>query len=110
MSNTPYIGLRPFKPEETDIFFGREQHTDELIDCLAQQHFLAVVGLSGCGKSSLVKTGLIPSLQAGFLNTAGTHWHIAQFRPTNQPFENLANALIDSEALGDNYQKALELF
>ncbi len=49
MSNQPYIGLRPFEREETDIFFGREQHSDELIDRLGFSHFLAVIGPSGCG-------------------------------------------------------------
>ena len=42
MSLKPYIGLRPFERNETELFFGREQHTDELIDRLGSQHFLAV--------------------------------------------------------------------
>lgn len=108
MSHSPYAGLRPFKREETDIFFGREEHTDELLSHLSQQHFLAVIGMSGCGKSSLVKTGLIPNLEAGFLNAAGTHWRIAEMRPGHQPFKNLAEALINTQALGASYQTAIE--
>ena len=59
MSNEyPYPGLRPFERHETDIFFGREEHTDQLLERFDHTHFLAVVGPSGCGKSSLVRTGL----------------------------------------------------
>jgi energy-coupling factor transporter ATP-binding protein EcfA2 len=107
MSQYPYVGLRSFEREETDIFFGREDHTDELLNHLSQQHFLAVTGDSGCGKSSLVKTGLIPSLQAGFLSQAGTHWRIAEMHPGHQPFANLAQALIDRDALGEDYKTDL---
>ncbi len=46
----PYPGLRPFERDETDIFFGREDHTDQLLEKLGQNSFLAVVGPSGCGK------------------------------------------------------------
>jgi hypothetical protein len=95
MSNQPYIGLRPFDRSETDIFFGREQHTDELIDYLGSKHFLAVIGPSGCGKSSLIKTGLIAGLQAGYLATAGSYWRIVEMRPSNQPFKALAAKLFD---------------
>jgi energy-coupling factor transporter ATP-binding protein EcfA2 len=107
MSKFPYAGLRPFQSDETAIFFGREQHTDELLARLSQQQFLAVVGYSGSGKSSLVKAGLIPSLHAGFLGKAGTYWQIAQMRPGNEPFTNLADALIDENTLGESYRIAL---
>jgi tetratricopeptide (TPR) repeat protein len=105
MSLYPYVGLRPYQRDEADIFFGREEHTDELLNKLAQQHFLAVLGVSGCGKSSLVKAGLIPSLEAGFLNEAGTHWRIAEMRPGDYPFANLATALVN--ALDSNYHTDL---
>ena len=93
MSNQPYIGLRPFERNETDIFFGRETHSDELINRLGTQHFLAVIGTSGCGKSSLVKTGLIAGLEVGFLAKAGTNWSIVEMRPGQQPFQALAEKL-----------------
>jgi WD40 repeat protein/energy-coupling factor transporter ATP-binding protein EcfA2 len=107
MSRQPYIGLRAFSREEQALFFGREQHSNELIQRLKEQHFLAVVGDSGCGKSSLIKAGLIPSLQAGFLADAGSHWRIVETRPTNEPFANLAKALCEDNALGKDYQTAL---
>src|SRR5215468_11137525 len=102
-SNFPYPGLRPFERYETDIFFGREEHTDQLLARLAQTHFLAVVGPSGCGKSSLVRTGLLAGLETGFLVSAGARWRIADMRPGNQPFARLADALVDNEVLGPEY-------
>ena len=98
MSKQPYIGLRPFERDETDIFFGREQHTYELINRLGANHFLAVIGASGCGKSSLVKTGLIAGLEAGYLATSNTHWRIVEMRPGNQPFKALAEQLFNALA------------
>jgi WD40 repeat protein/energy-coupling factor transporter ATP-binding protein EcfA2 len=89
----PYPGLRPFRQDEAHLFFGRERHTDELIEHLGRGRFLAVVGPSGCGKSSLVRTGLLPGLEGGLLPAAGTHWREAVMRPAGRPFANLAEAL-----------------
>jgi len=61
----PYPGLRPFEPSESNLFFGRDLQVLELEERLRQKRFLAVVGVSGSGKSSLVRAGLIPSLQRG---------------------------------------------
>ena len=103
MSDFPYPGLRPFQRHETDIFFGRDEHTDQLIEKLGHTHFIAVIGPSGCGKSSLVRTGLLAGLETGFLANAGTHWRIAEFRPGNRPFFHLAEALLAEKALGRAY-------
>jgi len=103
MNDYPYPGLRPFERDETYIFFGRDQHTDQLIEKLGNSHFLAVVGPSGCGKSSLVRTGLLAGLQTGFLTSAGGHWRVAEFRPGNRPFFRLAEALLAEKALGAEY-------
>ena len=79
MSNEyPYPGLRPFERHETDIFFGREEHTDQLLERFDHTHFLAVVGPSGCGKSSLVRTGLLAGLETGLLLSTGASWRIAE--------------------------------
>ncbi|MGB3188113.1 MAG: CHAT domain-containing protein [Limnoraphis sp.] len=59
----PFRGLYPFKPENRAFFFGREPLVQELKQKLVGEHFLAVVGKSGCGKSSLVLAGLVPTLQ-----------------------------------------------
>ena len=55
----PYPGLRPFRRDEFEIFFGREEHFAKLAEMLQRHHFVAVVGPSGCGKSSLVTAGLL---------------------------------------------------
>lgn len=90
----PYIGLRDFKRGEGDIFFGRDEQIDQLISLLKKWHFLAVVGDSGCGKSSLVRAGLLYSLEQGFYE--GYQWKIVKSRltfPESEPFTNLHNAL-----------------
>ncbi len=103
MSKYPYPGLRPFKREETDIFFGRDELSIQLIEQIGNTHFLAVVGLSGCGKSSLVRTGLLADLERGLLPSAGIRWRIAELRPGNHPFTRLAEALLVDEALKEEY-------
>jgi len=99
----PYIGLRPFQREDADLFFGREDQVEELLDRLESHRFLAVVGTSGCGKSSLVRAGLIPDLENGFMAEAGEDWQFATLLPGNAPIRNLAAALADSGALGDQH-------
>ncbi len=89
----PYPGLRPFEADESDLFFGRETQTDELLRRLGRSRFVAVVGTSGSGKSSLVRAGLLPALRGGFLVASGSHWRIAVFRPGGAPIESLASAL-----------------
>jgi WD40 repeat protein/energy-coupling factor transporter ATP-binding protein EcfA2 len=89
----PYPGLRPFEPGEAHLFFGRDAQVDELLRRLAAHRFLAIVGTSGCGKSSLVKAGLLPNLHGGGMVAAGSAWRIATMRPGADPIGNLAAAL-----------------
>jgi len=58
----PYRGLEPFEEEHKDIYFGRDAAIDELIGCLAKNNLVAIVGVSGSGKSSLVRAGLARGL------------------------------------------------
>lgn len=95
----PYPGLRPFESWEGEIFFGREEHTNRLLDILQQQHFLAVIGPSGSGKSSLVRAGLLPALPLGSLGT-GSDWRVALMRPGNRPIRSLVQALLKRSTLG----------
>lgn len=95
----PFPGLRAFEPEEDYLFFGREKETDELRRRLRTSRFLAVIGSSGSGKSSLVKSGLIPSLHAGFMSRAGSSWRVAMLRPGEDPIGNLSRALEISEVV-----------
>lgn len=98
-ASSPYPGLRPFSEDEAELFFGREEQTDELLDRLRRTRFLAIVGPSGCGKSSLVRAGMIAALQTGLMSGTGAHWRIAQMRPGARPLWRLANALAAPEAL-----------
>ena len=95
----PFPGLRPFMQEEADLFFGRDRQSDELVRRLASRRFLAVVGTSGSGKSSLVRAGLLPSLEGGFMAGAGAHWRIAILRPQDDPIGFLAQAIVDTGVL-----------
>ena len=97
MISLPYPGLRPFRPDESHIYFGRDEQTDELLERLSHSRFLAVVGPSGCGKSSLVNTGVIASLQMGILASTGSHWQVARMQPRGHPMANLAQALVQSQ-------------
>ncbi len=97
---TPYPGLRPFRREEADLFFGREEQVEDMLARLETHRFMAVVGSSGCGKSSLVQAGLLPALEEGFLSGAGPYWRMAIMRPGNAPFERLTEALLQPDALG----------
>ena len=90
----PYPGLRPFEAHEADLFFGREPHVDALLNRLSRSHFVAVVGESGAGKSSLVRAGLLPALVAGFVVEAGSDWRVVVVRPGGAPLTTLANALL----------------
>jgi hypothetical protein len=100
----PFPGLRPFEPDEDHLFFGREKETDELLERLRTSRFLAVVGTSGCGKSSLVRSGLIPSLHGGFMAKAGSNWRVSLLRPGEDPIGHLVKALDIPEVIGSTYE------
>jgi energy-coupling factor transporter ATP-binding protein EcfA2 len=89
----PFVGLRPFRPDEALLFFGRRQQTMELLDRLDRSRLLAVVGSSGCGKSSLVFAGLLPQLEGGFLVENRDRWTIVRMAPGERPLARLAAGL-----------------
>ena len=86
----PYPGLRPFLQHEAKLFFGRANEINRMLARLEKNRFLAVVGGSGSGKSSLVRAGLLPVLGQGYLLGAGTDWRFVVMRPGGDPFGNLA--------------------
>ena len=88
----PYKGLESFdfNSEDPQYFYGRTALTDELLERVRCSNFLAVVGSSGSGKSSLVKAGLLYQLQLGRRLGGSENWRIAIFRPGERPFSNLA--------------------
>lgn len=88
-----YPGLRPFRRDESILFFGRQEHVDELLGRLEETSFVAVVGLSGSGKSSLVLAGLLSAIERGHLGGVGSLWQVADLRPGSDPLGALAAAL-----------------
>lgn len=88
----PYVGLEAFSASQSAYFFGREEAVQELLKRLNTGRFLTVIGSSGCGKSSLIKAGLLPELQRDRL-VGSSHWAIATLTPTNQPCHALTKAL-----------------
>lgn len=100
MTENPFPGLRPFKYEETRLFFGRDGQSQELLKRLQDSRFLALVGVSGSGKSSLVRAGLLPALDGGLMSSVDSDWRVAVFRPGNNPIRNMARALVTEAKLG----------
>lgn len=89
----PYRGLLTFHEEHAGFFFGRDGDTQRLIEKMKTQRFLAVLGSSGSGKSSLVRAGLVPALRKGGLPGSGT-LTIEVFTPGAQPLTALAANLV----------------
>jgi len=108
-SANPFPGLRPFESSETHLFFGRDGQSEELLRRLKRTRFLAVVGTSGSGKSSLVRAGLLPALQGGLMASAGSDWRIAILRPGGDPIGNLARALAAPAVLGARDEKGADM-
>lgn len=88
----PYKGLKAFRPEDHRDFFGRDTLVRELIDMLkADPRFLAVIGASGSGKSSVIMAGLLPQLQMGAALPSSETWlYLDPIVPGKQPIEALA--------------------
>ncbi|MGE5378255.1 MAG: PQQ-binding-like beta-propeller repeat protein, partial [Bacteroidota bacterium] len=107
----PYKGLNFFDEADADLFVGREALTTKLMsrvlllesisssDCV---RFLAVVGASGSGKSSLVRAGLVSSLR---WNQQSAEWQIHVLTPAAHPLEGLADLFLEAEA--DSLVKAM---
>jgi WD40 repeat protein/transcriptional regulator with XRE-family HTH domain len=96
-ADNPYKGLRAFAEGDAADFFGREALIQQLLVRLGEggdlSRFLAVVGPSGSGKSSVVKAGLIPALRRGAL-PGSENWYIVDLLPGAHPFEEIEAALL----------------
>ncbi|TMJ12475.1 MAG: ATP-binding protein [Alphaproteobacteria bacterium] len=93
----PYPGLRPFEPGEAGIFFGRENITIEVIGMMGSRNLVFVHGSSGCGKSSLVRAGVIPTIVNDHA-LVGRPFAFEIMRPSEGPLFALAARL--AKALG----------
>ncbi|MGD8750074.1 MAG: protein kinase, partial [Anaerolineales bacterium] len=101
----PYKGLRAFQETDARDFYGRERMVARLLERLSaspsagedrdglQNRFLAVVGPSGSGKSSLVKAGLLPALRRGAVQ-GSQEWFLSEMTPGTRPFEELEAAIL----------------
>ncbi|HYV03106.1 MAG TPA: ATP-binding protein, partial [Blastocatellia bacterium] len=108
---SPFRGLQSFDVGHTDIFFGRTRARNELREMLVAQFdhgsaFVVVVGASGCGKSSLVRAGLIPDLklpgmvpQVGLVRYAILRPRDADANPLTALASGLMSALPELQSL-----------
>ena len=90
--DNPFPGLRSFERDQAHLFFGRDEQVNDLIARLRLHRFLPIVGMSGSGKSSLVRAGLIPALTDNVANQTAD-WRIAMLRPGRNPLHELAATL-----------------
>ncbi|MCZ6846770.1 MAG: AAA family ATPase [Alphaproteobacteria bacterium] len=104
---SPFRGLDAFDVRHAPVFFGRTRAIGEIKEILALRAakkvpFLLVFGMSGCGKSSLVRAGVLPTItQPGVVEGIGL-WRSCVFRPSDAAgdlFTGLARALTSSGAL-----------
>jgi WD40 repeat protein len=96
----PFMGLKYFDEDQANLFFGREELTAKLVSHLREDHFLALVGASGSGKSSVIRAGLVPALRRGEPIAKGvnpppgsSNWSIHIIKPSSHPLEVLATEL-----------------
>ncbi|SDR64119.1 hypothetical protein SAMN05519103_09421 [Rhizobiales bacterium GAS113] len=92
-SERPYAGLRPYDFPDHDYFFGRDDQTYALYRLIDVSRFIAVVGSSGAGKSSLVRAGLLPLLEEESQGAGGRSWRWISLRPGSAPLDRLADAI-----------------
>lgn len=106
----PFKGLLCFDEGDADVFFGRESLTEALVARLTNgaeqaERFLAVVGASGSGKSSVVRAGVIPALR---WRTASADWPVAVITPTAHPLEALAASLAGDRGPGQTIARRVD--
>jgi WD40 repeat protein/energy-coupling factor transporter ATP-binding protein EcfA2 len=89
-SQRPYVGLDAFNEQMKDLFFGRQQLVEKMSQKIADGRWLAVLGESGSGKSSLVQAGLLPRLRAGAVPGSEAWHYFPRAVPGADPLINLA--------------------
>ena len=107
LHDNPFPGIRSYEIQEDELFFGRELQVRELIEKLHQTRFLAIVGSSGCGKSSLIKAGVVPALLKNKTPYFTTSWNLCIFRPADDPIGNLAQSLATGKITAERIAEEL---
>ncbi|WP_414755163.1 eIF2A-related protein [Anabaena sp. CCY 9910] len=105
----PYRGLQAFQEEDIQYFYGRETLTQQLIADLATKSFMAVVGASGSGKSSVVQAGLIAQLRRGQQLPGSQQWWMKSLRPGENPLVSLSHCLVDSGTAKEKAYQQMQL-
>jgi WD40 repeat protein/energy-coupling factor transporter ATP-binding protein EcfA2 len=100
----PFPGLRSYAAADHEWFFGREQQSLALYRLIDRGRFVAVVGSSGSGKSSVVRAGLTPLLEEETAGEGGRRWRWWEMRPGDAPISRLAETLAGNveEGASDN--------
>lgn len=98
----PFIGLRPFDYRDRAFFFGRDESVEAVESLVTKSGFVAVVGSSGTGKSSLIRAGLLPSLET----RSNNHWRRATMEPGEAPIRRLARAISSLRGPDDDLTEA----
>jgi WD40 repeat protein/energy-coupling factor transporter ATP-binding protein EcfA2 len=91
----PYPGLRPFEKAEWPVFRGRDRLVQDILTILAQNHFASIIGPSGSGKSSLIKAGVLATLERRH-GRMGVQWRTAEMRPGVAPLWSMADGILRS--------------
>ncbi|NER46688.1 MAG: hypothetical protein F6J92_08340 [Symploca sp. SIO1A3] len=96
----PYKSLNYFTQEDSVFFYGRTALTDELIDRVRQENFIAVLGASGSGKSSVLRAGLLYQLKRGQKLSGSDRWiYYGPFTPGEDPMQSLRELGIGNEQM-----------
>ncbi len=105
----PYKGLEYFDCNEEDpkYFYGRKELTDQLIYKVRQSSFLAIIGASGSGKSSVLRAGLLHQLKLGRQLAGSNQWQILVMVPGSQPLRSLAEVFVEPNLSKLDYAEQL---
>ena len=93
LPHRPYPGLRPFEKPEWPIFRGRDRLIQDILTILAANHFVSIIGPSGSGKSSLVRAGVLATLERRH-SRMGVRWRTGTMRPGASPLWSMADGIL----------------